>query len=418
MDRETVLPYIDGFMLFCLCVLVIFLPIAHTETIRAFSFGIPLGLWIIKMILRRHILFCRTPMDIPLLLFTIVAGLSVITAVDKRYSLEEFIGEWVTGVFLFYLVVNNVRSGQMKHILGSLLVGNVLMVVFGIYDFFRDGGKLFDYQIRAGSLHSGFGTFSTYLVTVLPYLLIAIFFLRQRSHRLLLFVLGALNIFCLYITFSRGAWVAAAVLAIFIGWRFFPRRVFFPLLGLAGLALFLMAPEEILMHKISIPGPGAPGGIIETGGARYELTKFILERIQENPFRMLGFGRRSFVKKYKDFYLKYKGALMWHAHDTFLDLTLQTGVQGLVFFCFFLYKLLQYCRRRSELETWPLGKYYFVATFLMIIAFFVRNLSDDFFVDDSALLFWFLSGAVFALATGLEKKERKIWGGSARNAQI
>ena len=28
----------------------------------------------------------------------------------------------------------------------------------------------------------------------------------------------------------------------------------------------------------------------------------------------------------------------------------------------------------------------------MVISFFVRNLSDDFFVDDSALLFWFLAG--------------------------
>ncbi len=37
-----------------------------------------------------------------------------------------------------------------------------------------------------------------------------------------------------------------------------------------------------------------------------------------------------------------------------------------------------------------------LATFMMIITFFVRNLSDDFFIDDSALLFWFLSGIVFA----------------------
>jgi hypothetical protein len=33
----------------------------------------------------------------------------------------------------------------------------------------------------------------------------------------------------------------------------------------------------------------------------------------------------------------------------------------------------------------------------MIIAFFIRNLSDDFFVDDSALLFWFLVGTGMAI---------------------
>jgi hypothetical protein len=34
----------------------------------------------------------------------------------------------------------------------------------------------------------------------------------------------------------------------------------------------------------------------------------------------------------------------------------------------------------------------------MIIAFFIRNLSDDFFVDDAALLFWFLAGTGLAIA--------------------
>jgi hypothetical protein len=41
----------------------------------------------------------------------------------------------------------------------------------------------------------------------------------------------------------------------------------------------------------------------------------------------------------------------------------------------------------------------------MIITFFVRNLSDDFFVDDSALLFWFLSGAVLAIGKGSSGKK-------------
>jgi hypothetical protein len=36
----------------------------------------------------------------------------------------------------------------------------------------------------------------------------------------------------------------------------------------------------------------------------------------------------------------------------------------------------------------------------MVISFFGRNLWDDFFVDDSALLFWLLSGAAVALEKG------------------
>lgn len=402
MDRGKILLTIDGLILFGLLVLVVFLPIAHTETIRALAMGIPLGLWVLKMFLSRRWLFSRTPLDWPILLFTVVAGFSVVTAVDPRYSLEEFIGEWLTGILLFYLVVNNLRSDRLKYLLGAMLLGNVVMVTYGLYDFFRAGGQLFDYKVRAGSLHSGFGTFGTYLVTILPYLLAAFFLVRQNLHRFLIFLLLGLNFACLYMTHSRGSWVAAAFLIFVIGWKFLPRRAILVSAGLAVLGLFLLAPRGILWHTTPISGPGAPGGTIETGNVRWELTKFSLGKVMENPFQMLGFGQRSFVKKYKDFYLKYKGAQLWHAHNTFLNISLQTGLQGLVFFCLLLYQLLRYCYTRAKLEESPSLKFFFLATFMMIITFFVRNLSDDFFVDDSALLFWLLSGASLTITRGSE----------------
>ncbi len=391
-DRAAALRFIDGFLLFCLCVLVIFLPIAHTESIRAISFGIPLGLWVVKMFLNRRFLFSRTPVDWPLILFTVVAAFSVATAVDRRYSLEEFMGEWVLGVLLFYLVVSNVRPRQAKYLLGALLAGNVLMVGYGVWDFYRAGGQLLHYEVRAGSLHSGFGAFSTYLLTVIPYILTAVFLSREKAQRLILAFIAALNFFCLYATHSRGSWVAAAVLVLLIGWRFLPRRLLLAGAALAVLGFFLAAPSGILRHDISIPGPAAKGKAIETGGARWELTKFSLTEIRKSPFRMLGFGRRSFIKKYEEFYLAYKGAQFWHAHNTFLNLAFQTGLQGLAFFCFFLYRLLRYYYRRSREEEDPLLGFLNLAAFVMVIAFFVRNLTDDFFVDDSALLFWCLTG--------------------------
>lgn len=408
MNSSRLERFIDGFILFSLCVLVIFLPIAHTETVRAFALGIPGGLWAIKAILSRRLLFFRTPMDLPILLFTILAGLSVVTAVDPKYSWEEFAGEWMMGIFLFYLVVNNFHAHDMKYLLGALLLGNLLMVTYGIFDFFRDGGQLLDYKVRAGSLHSGFGTFGTYLVTLLPYILIATFLVRQTSHRLFFTILLSLNFFCLYITYSRGSWMAAAILLFMVGWKSLPRRVVLIAAGLGGLGFLLFAPSEILWHKTPVSGPGAPGGVIETGEARWRLTQFSLEEIKENPFRMLGFGQRSFVKKYRDFHLKYKGALLWHAHNTFLNLTFETGIQGLVIFCFFLYKILRYCYDKARLEESPVTKFYFWATFFMIIAFFARNLSDDFFIDDSALLFWFLSGAVLACGKRSAGMERRV----------
>ncbi|MGD0623677.1 MAG: O-antigen ligase family protein [Thermodesulfobacteriota bacterium] len=400
MDREKLLSWIDHFTLFCFCVLVIFLPIRETETIRAFSMGIPLGLWIIKMIIQRKWLIQRTPLDIPILLFTLVAAVSLITAVDFWYSADEFQGDWLTGIVLFYLVVNNFREEQLKYLLGALLLGNLLMVSYGIYDFFHRGGSLFTYQVRAGSLHSGFGTFGTYLITILPYLLIPVFIVRRISNRLTLLCLLLLNFFALYLTHSRGSWIAATILLLLAGWRFLPKKILIVSTATAAVLFFFLAPQTIIKHHAGVISSGAPPTSIETGQARWELIKFSLEKIKESPFQMLGFGRRSFVKKYQDFYLRYKGALLWHGHNTFLNIAFQTGLQGLAIFCFLIYKLIKYCHQRANFENSLLPKYFLLATLLMVITFLVRNLSDDFFIDDSALLFWFLSGAAVSLRRG------------------
>ena len=398
MDRDRLIRHIDHIILFSLCVLVIFLPIAHTETIRAFSMGIPAGLWVIKAILCRRWLFTRTSVDLPILLFTLVAGLSIIPAVDPRYSLQEFIGEWIIGVFLFYMAVNNVRQERIKYILGALLLGNILMVGYGIFDFFRDGGEIFNYATRAASLHSGLGTFSTYLVTIIPYVLIAVFFLKRISQRLFLLILLSLNLFALLLTYSLGSWVAILVLALMAGWFFAPRKVFIPFLLFIGLVIFWGAPLKVSYYYDRLT---ASNTYPDYYNARWILAKFAMEKVKETPFQMNGFGRRTFTKKFPGFVEKYKMASMWHAHNTFLNVAIQMGLQGFLLFCFLLYRMLKYCLEEKRSGESPITRYYSLATFLMIITFFVRNLSDDFFIDDSALLFWFLCGMVFAISNGI-----------------
>jgi hypothetical protein len=318
--------WIDRVILFCFCVLVIFLPIAHTETIRAFAMCIPAGLWIIKAILCRRFLFARTPMDLPILLFTLVAGLSVITAVDPRYSLEEFIGEWLIGISVFYMAVNNTRPDQVKYILGALLVGNILMVTYGIFDFFRSGGNILNYATRAKSLHSGEGTFSTYLVTVIPYIFVAVFFLKKTSNLVTILILLSLNLFALLLTYSRGSWIAILALALLAGWKFVPRKVYIFSLLLIGFIILLAASQKIFQYYDRFTNSNS---YPDSYHGRWMVAKFYLERIQENPFEMLGFGQRSFIKKHVNFHKKYGKFQLWHAHNTFLNIAAETGLQGI-----------------------------------------------------------------------------------------
>jgi O-antigen ligase len=391
-NQERLNRDIDHFILFCFCVLLISLPIAHTETIRAFALGIPAGLWIMKMLLTRRLLFFRTFLDLPILMFSVIAALSILTAVDPMYSLEEFIGEWLIKIFLFYLVVNNFRPENLKYILGALLVGNILMVNYSIFEFFHRGGILFDPRVRVGSLHSGVGTFSTYLVTIIPYILIAVFFTRKSGFRLLLFVLLSLNFFALCLTYSRGSLITILILLIVMSYLFFSKKLV--ILSLVGIILVAGIVYPYYYKRFTYPPVRQE--MPDSYQGRLILAKFSLKKILGSPFRMIGYGQRSFIKYFKEFGAKYDQAAMWHAHNTFLNIGLQTGIQGLIVFCFLLYRIICYCYKNWRFKKPALQKYYFLATLGMVIAFLVRNLSDDFFIDDSALLFWFLVGMGFA----------------------
>jgi O-antigen ligase len=97
--------------------------------------------------------------------------------------------------------------------------------------------------------------------------------------------------------------------------------------------------------------------------------------------------------------------LLWHAHNTFLNIFFQTGLQGLAVFLWLVISILYFIFQRSKegLASWP--GMLAMAALIMVLGFFVRNGFDDFYVDDNALMFWYLIGGALA---GLEKPKKKM----------
>lgn len=88
--------------------------------------------WLAKMILvDKEIRFRRTPLDIPVLIFLLVAILSAIFSVDKSSSIFGFYGRFSNGLVgflglgvLYFLLTNNVKDvkGELKDVKGVLRV--------------------------------------------------------------------------------------------------------------------------------------------------------------------------------------------------------------------------------------------------------------------------------------------------------
>ena len=374
------------------------LPLAYITAVREILLGAAVFFWLAAMVIQRRVLIGRTPLDLPLAGLVAVAVLSLVWAVNPAYTFKEIRGELLKGLLVFYLAVYAGRSAErLQPTWLVLLIGNLLLVLYAFWDFGQSGGDWSDYYIRARSLHSGYGSFGTYLVTVLPYLLVLMVFPLGKWARVGLAVLLAGNFVGLYITFGRAMWLAAGLEVVLLGWLLNQRKVLLVLLVVGGIAI-LALPRTVWFHGERLP-VGAGGAVPAVGGTAGDLVdiwKLAVRHIQDNPFQGIGFGRHSFSEAFTDFRRQHQ-PLLWHAHNTLLNITFQTGIQGLLVLLWVLGVLVKQTLRPPPQTGVSLNELFILATGVMVIGFFVRNFFDDFFVDDNALLFWFLTGTAFGV---------------------
>lgn len=401
-SRQTWISLADQGLGISLLLLLFSLPFAYITAVREIALGCAAFFWVMGMVLNRRVLFQKTPLDWPLLAWIGVALLSLLWAVNPAYSFKEIKGEILKGVLLFYLVCYGLnREERLKQVYLSLILTNLLMVFWGIWFFYSEGGRLGEFTVRASSLHSGYGSLGTYLITVFPFLLLGSVSPVLKKVRWALWGLIFLNLFCIYITFGRAMWLAVAVEAAVMGLVLLRKRMVL-ILFLGLVVLFLFLPKTVLFHGERFPfGTGMSSQTIGgTGGDLIDVWKLSFSYLKDRPFQGIGFGRNSFSEAFKDFRAQHQ-PLLWHGHNTFLNIFFQTGLQGLAIFLWLLWRSLDSLFQRSKegLSSWP--GMFALAGAVMVLGFLSRNLFDDFYVDDNALLFWYLIGAGLSGASRL-----------------
>ncbi len=332
----------------------------------------------------------------PWVLYVLFAALSLMSAVDPAYSLKEFRAEVLKGLLLFYTGVHFIRYEEhIKQVWGAILVGAGLMGFFALLFFFSQGGSLLHHYQRAGSLHNGYGSFGTYLVTIWPFVLLgAKAFDSPRLRPLWLGLIGV-NAFAGYITFSRATWLGMLLelgLCLVIMSR---RRLRAALLGglvclalLAGIFCLVPGARHGERWNQLLKDPAKVGG---TTGDLLAVWGHSLGQIAGHPFTGIGLGRHSFSKAFPEFRATHQ-PLLWHSHNMFIELALQMGVQGLLAVLWAFAALVAVLWPHAPPAKDDTAGLFGAAAALMVVGFSVRNFTDVFFVDDTGFLLWLLAG--------------------------
>jgi O-antigen ligase len=121
----------------------------------------------------------------------------------------------------------------------------------------------------------------------------------------------------------------------------------------------------------------------------------VSERILERPMQGVGFGRGIMNKAYKDL-IPANNHELWHAHNVVLNYGLSMGLPGMlaiiVLFGALALQYWQFCKTRDH-RLRLIG----MCGIALVGGVFARNMVNDFFLRDGALLFWALNGMFLGL---------------------
>jgi len=343
-----------------------------------------------------------------LLSWILVAVASLAYTVDVRYSLGEIKNEilYAMAAFLSFFVAAR-EDRRAATIVRGLAAGIVLIGVVALYNWLRNGLVWPDSGLQGGT-----GSFSAYLVTVMP----AVFWLTQEEAtsrcRRLAWVLMAFTLTLAFITLQRAVWPALVVQLLIAVWflrstgrlPMTRRRLAATVVAVCAIGAFALIKsnqlrgmkdiEHLVPSAQSLDTPIAQQNGTD-GDVRISYWPAVLRRIADHPLAGSGFGLGTLKMAYPDLVPPNFTAL-WHAHNVELNYAVQMGLPGALAILALFAGFANHFRR--SLRGDPAAAAAAVAGLMLLAGVLVRNQTNDFFRRDLALMFWCVLGMFAALS--------------------
>ncbi len=368
--------------------LVFILPFPGTVAFRLLCLSVAIGLsvwswqkWAVPSI----------PCKPVLAAWAFLAVLSLLYAVDRQYSLGEIKNEigYTMAAFLAFFAAT--RSRQRLEILCLVVLACALVIsVWALWQRQQVG------HWDDGAKHGGVGSFATLAIMCAPMALL-VWQVAGRVGRIVLLTGVAVVIWAVAASEQRIVWLAYGVqLAILVCLLAYAGLNRLRVVTVALVAAGIMAMSLTLLLAVHARKVDQSPVEYYDLGNDFRLQQWgkIADRIMDQPLVGAGFGRESMKKAYPDLVpAEPPMSLMWHPHNVFLNYGIAMGVPGVVVLLLLLSGLTvtygRYLRSDNERD-----RLIAVAGIILIAGTVVRNMTNDFFHRDGALLFWALNGAL------------------------
>ncbi|MFH0864311.1 MAG: O-antigen ligase family protein [Candidatus Gottesmanbacteria bacterium] len=340
------------------------------------------GTWLIKMIHQRRIIFCRTPFDIPIIIFLISQFLSFLFSINPHVSLFGYYSRFNGGLLstisyllLYYALVSNFDRTKVLRLINISFMSAFVVAAYGILEHFGIDKNIWvqDVQNRVFSTLGQPNWLAAYLVVLLPMILAYILTsnlknqnskLQLKAQNYLFYFLHATFYLCLLFTKSRSGLMAFAITYILfwvgIIWlnRSQLKLLFRPFILLSAVCLLLSilvgtpwTPkfQDLINRRLNpstyaqqpkVSGPALEVGGTESGEIRKIVWQGAIDIAKHYP--LFGSGVETFAYSYYQFrpaahnLVSEWDFLYNKAHNEYLNYAATTGFVGLGAYLLFI----------------------------------------------------------------------------------
>ena len=320
-----------------------------------------------------------------------VALSSLAYASEPAYSLGEIKNEmgYTMMAFAAFFAVTRSRD-RLQAWSMTVLAAAVIISIWALALWHVKG----DWDDSAG--HGGRGSFASLVVLAVPLVLLA---WRNMGHlgRAALLAATLLILLAAIATEQRILWLAFGVqLAMVTGLLCYSRILrlkAFTLALIVAASLVAGGAAVLLIHAKKVDQ--SPVEYYDlSNDFRLKQWQRIASRIAEKPWTGAGFGREAMKKAYPDLVPDTPPmSLLWHPHNVVLTYGVGMGIPGMLALLLVFGALL--AAYAGHLRAAEVDRRIVAIVGIAIVAGVVmRNMTNDLFVRDGALMFWALNGAL------------------------
>ena len=300
--------------------------------------------------------FRQLPFDVPVALFVLLSGLSILVSPDKGFSFYNWYNLVGVYVLTYFVVGQNLRSVQrVKELLLVTGMAAVFVIGYGFYQFafgidisamkWVDGEAFPELRKRVFSTWENPNILAGYLDMLIC--LVFGMFIKSgtKQKRIVLGILLAAAAACLAMTYARGACLVIALIFALYG-MFKDWRV---LAACTAVAVLLLVADPMLYERLS----SVFTKVDTSSEMRLAFWESTIAMIQDHPFLGIGWGAYWMVYPEYDFYLQGADVLIVHAHNMYLNYAAEIGVPGMLAFMWLFFGSLLLALRQNFLPPPP-----------------------------------------------------------------